>query len=73
MSARAVAIVILAVFIGILGFDAWLYADDISRNSISQVIIDAARKSGLVPWFVGLVMGFLGAHWFDNYTEGEKK
>ena len=72
MSRRHVWFFIAAVFVGILAFDTYLYSDSIARNSISQVIIDAASVSALVPWFVGLVMGFLGAHWFDNYRQGEK-
>lgn len=64
-------VVIIGVFTGILAFDAYLYLDSIPRNSISQVIIDASAKSALLPWFIGLVMGFLGAHWFDNYKQGD--
>lgn len=73
MKPKHVAIIIAVVFIGLLIMDAFLYTDSVSRNSLSQVIIDAAAKSALVPWFVGLVMGFLGAHWFDNYREGDKQ
>lgn len=69
MSVKTVGIIIVVVFAGILGFDAWLYSDGIAGNSISQVIIGWSEKSALVPWFVGLVMGFLGAHWFDSYKE----
>lgn len=72
MTRKNVWVFIAAVFVGILVFDTYLYSDSIARNSISQVIIDAASVSALVPWFVGLVMGFLGAHWFDNYKQGEK-
>lgn len=71
MKPKHIAIVIIMSFIGILAFDGYLYSDTIARNSISQVIIDAAAKSALVPWFVGLIMGFLGAHWFDNYKQGD--
>lgn len=60
---------IILIFVAILGFDAWLYADGIPGNSISQVIIEWSEKSALVPWFVGLLMGFLGAHLFDSYKE----
>jgi len=72
MKRFTVWVFIVAVFGGILAVDAYLYLDSIPRNSISQVIIDAAGKSALVPWFVGLVMGFLGAHWFDNYRQEDK-
>lgn len=72
MSTKSVWLFIAFTFIGILVVDTYLYSDSIARNSISQVIIDAANTSALVPWFVGLVMGFLGAHWFDNYKQGEK-
>lgn len=72
MKHAAVWALIVGAFTGILAVDAYLYLDSIPRNSISQVIIDAATKSALVPWFVGLVMGFLGAHWFDNYKQENK-
>lgn len=60
---------ILGIFVLILGFDAYLYSDGVPGNSISQVIIHYGEKSMLVPWFIGLIMGFLGAHFFDNYKE----
>lgn len=69
MKVKTVGIVIILVFVGILAFDAYLYSDGIPGNSISQVIIEWSDKSKLVPWFVGLLMGFLGAHFFDSYKE----
>lgn len=71
MSKTKILYLILAVFVFILGFDVYLYSDGVPGNSISQVIIYYSQKSLLLPWFVGLVMGFLGAHFFDNYKEGE--
>lgn len=66
MSKKLVAITIVAIFVGILVWDAFLYSDDVARNSITQVIIDLSKQSALVPWFFGMVMGFLGAHLFDS-------
>lgn len=69
MRTKTVGIIIIATFALILGFDAYLYSDGIPGNSISQVIIEWSDKSALVPWFVGLLMGFLGGHFFDSYKE----
>lgn len=69
MAKPTVRIIIVTVFIAVLGFDAYLYSDNIPGNSISQVIIEASDKSKLVPAFVGFLFGFLTSHFFDNYTE----
>lgn len=64
-----VLIGIIVIFLTIIGWDVYLYMDGVAGNSISQVIIELSEKSMLVPWFIGLLMGFLGAHFFDNYKE----
>lgn len=46
----------------ILAWDYRLYHDETKRNSISQSIIDASKKSGLLPWVIGLGMGLLAGH-----------
>lgn len=72
MSAKAVWVGIAALLIGITAWDVYLYVDGIPGNSISQVIIDAASVSSLVPFFVGFLFGALGLHWFDSYREPRK-
>lgn len=72
MSTRKVLFAIIGITLSILAFDVYLYSDGVPGNSLSQTIIEYGRTSMLVPWFVGLVMGFLAAHWFDNYTEPRK-
>lgn len=57
------------VFVGIIGFDVYLYSDGTPGNSISQAIIYYSREVLLIPWFIGFLMGFLAAHFFDSYTE----
>lgn len=66
MTTKYVGLFILFTFLAIVGFDIYLYTDDISRNSISQVIIDMTAQSPLVAWFVGLLMGGLAVHWFEE-------
>jgi hypothetical protein len=70
---KQVAISIVVIFVCIIGFDIWLYSDEVPGNSISQVIIDASTVSPLVPWFIGLLMGFTSAHFFDTYSEPRNK
>lgn len=69
MTTRLVWAFIVITTIAIVGVDVYLYMDTVPRNSISQVIIDAAELSPMVPWFVGLVMGGLAVHWFDTYRQ----
>lgn len=65
MTPTLVALICGAIFVLILIWDAFLYADKVERNSISQVVIDLSKKSPLLPWFIGFVMGALALHWFD--------
>ena len=60
-------ILFISVLIG--GMDVYLYNDSIDRNSISQVIIDAANISHLIPYAIGFLSGALAFHFFDNYTQ----
>lgn len=73
MKPKQVAISIVVIFVCIIGFDIWLYSDGVPGNSISQVIIAAAEKSPLVPWFVGFLFGALTMHFFDTYKEPRNK
>ena len=41
----------------------WLF-DDVEDNTLSQIIIKWSSRTAFVPWFIGLVMGFLAGHWF---------
>lgn len=68
MNTRYVWLFIAATFLIIVVFDIYLYSDGVPGNSISQVIIDAA-KFPLVPFFVGFLMGGLALHWVDTYKE----
>ena len=65
MKPSTVALTIIALALAIVAWDVWLYMDDIERNSISQVIIDATARSPLVSWFIGLLMGGLAVHLFE--------
>lgn len=69
MKPKQVLMSIIFIFVAIIGYDIYLYSDGISGNSISQVIIAAAEKSPLVPWFVGFLFGALTMHFFDSYKE----
>lgn len=69
MRKDAVFKLILLVFLLIVGWDIYLYSDGVTGNSISQVIIAYSEKSMMLPWFIGMLMGGLAVHWFDNYKE----
>ena len=69
MSKRTVLIISVLIFAAIMGFDVYLYSDGIPGNSISQTVIYYGQKSMLIPWAIGFLMGFLAAHFFDNFTE----
>lgn len=69
MTKARVMLICFLIFAAIMGFDAYLYADGVVGNSITQSIIYFASKSALVPAFIGFGMGFLLAHFFDNYQE----
>lgn len=71
MRTNTVFKLILLVFLLIVGWDIYLYSDDVVGNSISQVIIAYSEKSMMLPWFIGLLMGGLAVHWFDNHSEGK--
>ena len=64
MSILAVVIVSFLIFAGIVAWDVWLYKDNIERNAISQIIIDASKRSRAVPAAIGFAMGALWGHWF---------
>jgi hypothetical protein len=59
-----VAITCLCIGVLIIVWDVRLYSDDVERNSISQVVIDGAKRSSMVPWAVGFLFGLLTGHWF---------
>ena len=76
MSKKTVLFISLGIFVGILGWDAYLYSDDVAGNSITQTIIYFSTKTKLIPYFIGFLSGFLAAHFFDDFTEtkeSEKK
>ena len=73
MTTKWVWVFIFFVFFLVIGVDIYLYNDDIERNAITQVTIDAAKQSMLVPFFVGFLMGALGIHFFDNHTQRKRR
>ena len=66
MNKNYVGYIILLAVVLILGFDAWLYSDTLTDNSISQVIIAWSRGSRTFTAFLGFVFGYLFAHFFDD-------
>lgn len=69
MTTKWVWVFIFFIFFLVIGVDIYLYNDDIPRNAITQVTIDASYQSHLVPFFVGFLMGALAIHFFDNHTQ----
>lgn len=65
MAPTAVALICTLIFLAIIVWDLYLYLDGKPRNSISQVVIDLTKKSPLVPWAIGFLMGGLTLHFFD--------
>lgn len=64
MSPLIVGIICILIFLAIIAWDIFLYRDKIDRNSISQVIIDASKKTPFVPFILGFGMGLLAGHLF---------
>lgn len=73
MTKKAVAVTAIAIFLSILIWDAFLYADNVPGNSITQVVIASSKEYPLIPYFIGFLMGFLAAHFFDTSSQGDKK
>ena len=71
MSKKLVLISIFAIFFAIIGYDIFLYADGISGNSITQVIIATTRDYPIIAWMIGFLMGYLTAHFYDPKEQGE--
>ena len=64
MNKKWVVITSFLIILAVVGWDVWLYTDDIPRNAISQVIIDASDGSRTVAAAIGFAIGALWAHWF---------
>lgn len=64
MSKKWVKVAIVVIFVAIVGWDVWLYTDDIPRNAISQIVIDLTAKTPYVPYGIGFFFGWLTAHFF---------
>lgn len=64
MTPTMVAAVCFLIFVLILVWDAWLYADKTDRNSISQVIIDVSGRLPIVPALIGFFVGLMFGHWW---------
>lgn len=73
MAIKWVWVFCFSVFFLVIGMDIYLYNDDIERNAITQVVIDATKQSSLVPFFIGFFMGGLGIHFFDNHTQKKNR
>lgn len=65
MSKRLVLLSIFAIFFGIIGYDIFLYADNIPGNSITQVVISTTHDYPILAWAIGFLMGYLTAHFYD--------
>lgn len=52
--------VLVAISIGLGIWDIFLAADRIKGNTISEVIRSASRRSLMIPFIAGIIIG----HWF---------
>lgn len=73
MSKQVVLLVCIGIFFAVLVWDAFLYADNTPGNSISQAIVYYSHRYPLLPWAIGMLMGFLAAHFFDTTTQAAIK
>lgn len=73
MTTKWVWVFCFFIFFLVIGVDIYLYNDDIERNAITQVVIDATKDSALVPFFIGCFMGGLGIHFFDDHKQRRKR
>lgn len=48
--------------LGLIGYDVWLYAT--SAPTLSEQLLDLARKAPIVAFAVGLAVGVLAGHLF---------
>ena len=64
MSKTWVKITMAALFLGILGWDAWLYFDDVPGNTITQIFREAASQYVYVTVLFSLFIGWLIGHFF---------
>lgn len=55
-------LVLLVALVAVVAYDVYLLRA--RKRTISDEIISGALHRPIVAWFVGLVMGALGAHWF---------
>lgn len=62
MSVTIVVAICILIFLAILIWDWWLYHDDVERNSISQIVIDASHRHPFVPAILGFLIGLLFGH-----------
>lgn len=57
MTPDRVLLIIGIATLAILIFDAFLYSDNVERNSITQVTIDYSKKYPLIPFLWGFLIG----------------
>lgn len=60
MSARSVAVVMLAALAVLIGVDIWLATDGVTGNTFSELIAAASWRLSVIPVGVGVLAG----HWF---------
>lgn len=64
MSKKWVIATMGALTVGIIGWDVWLYFDEVPGNTISQILISGSEASPYVPLGLGLFIGWFVAHLF---------
>jgi heme/copper-type cytochrome/quinol oxidase subunit 2 len=64
MSPTAVAVLIIVLILGIIGFDTYLALDKVKANTYSAVIRAAGKKWMPLIMIVSFSMGLLCGHWW---------
>lgn len=64
MSKKTVIAIMIAATVAIIGWDVWLYFDDVPGNTISQIVITGSESSPYVPLGLGLFIGWLIGHFY---------
>ncbi len=67
LTKRAVLIGIAVATVVLIVIDIFLAVDDVAGNTWSELLRSAAKRTPVVPWLGGLVMG----HWFHPYDRAE--
>lgn len=71
MKPKHVILIALLIFLAIIGWDVYLYSDNIEGNSITQVVRGIIKDNPLASAALGFLFGALFIH-FTDFTSQKK-